>query len=104
VKSSYIFGKEHVCMSRNDEVMVGRRKETKSRKIAYLFGYYANFLEFTRKWIPENLIFQLHPKKSPLIMDQLRCSLPKNVTTFHWKEDGIIHFCLSPNKRGVLAL
>jgi len=50
-------------MYRNDEVMVGRRKETKSRKIAYLFGYCVNFLEFTRKWIPENLIFQLHPKK-----------------------------------------
>ena len=76
--------------------MVGRRKETKTGKIAYLFGYYVNFLSFTRKWIPENLIFQLHPKKTPLIMYQLTCSLPKYVITFHGKEDGIVfvHFDL----------
>ena len=28
----------------------------------------------------------------------------KNVTTFREKQDGIIHFCLSPHKRGVKAL
>ena len=32
-------------------------------------------------------------------LDQLTCSLPKNVTTFHGQQDGIIYFCLSPNKR-----
>ena len=31
-------------------------------------------------------------------------ALPKNVTTFHSQEDGINHFCLRPNKWGVLAL
>ena len=51
-----------------------------------------------------NMTFQLHPIITPLILDQLACSLPKNVTTFHREQDGIIHFCLSPNKSGVLAL
>ena len=51
-----------------------------------------------------NLNFQLLLIITPLILDQLTCSLPKNVTTFHRQQDGIIHFCLSPNKRGVLAL
>ena len=51
-----------------------------------------------------NMTFQLHPIITPLILDQLACSLPKNVTTFHRERDGIIHFCLSPDKRGVLAL
>ena len=51
-----------------------------------------------------DLIVQLLPFITPLILDQLTCSLPKNVTTFHRQQDGIIHFCLSPNKRGVLAL
>ena len=30
--------------------------------------------------------------------------LPKNVTTFHEKEDGLIQFCLSPHIRGVIAI
>ena len=51
-----------------------------------------------------DLIVQLLPFKTPLILDQFTCSLPKNVTTFHRQQDGIIHFCLSPNKWGVLAL
>ena len=51
-----------------------------------------------------NLIVQLLPNISPLILDQFTCSLPKNVTTFHRQQDGINHFCLSPNKGGVLAL
>ena len=51
-----------------------------------------------------NLIVQLLHIITPLILDQLTSSLPKNVTTFHRQQDGIIHFCLSPNKRGVLAL
>ena len=49
-------------------------------------------------------IFQLLPIITPLFLDQLTCSLPKNVTTFRGEQDGIIHFCLSPNERGVLAL
>ena len=51
-----------------------------------------------------DLIVQLLPFITPLILDQFTCSLPKNVTTFHRQQDGIIHLCLSPNKRGVLAL
>ena len=57
-----------------------------------------------KKWIFPNLIFQLHPIITPLIMDQMTCSSPKNVSTFHGKEDGIIHFCLSPHKVGILVL
>ena len=51
-----------------------------------------------------NLIVQLLPNITPLILDQFTCSLPKNVTTFHRQQDGINHFCLRPNKCGVLAL
>ena len=51
-----------------------------------------------------NSILQLHPIVTPLLLDQFKCSLPKNVTTFHQQKDGIIHFFLTPNKRGVLAL
>ena len=51
-----------------------------------------------------DLIVQLLPFKTPLILDQFTCSLPKNVTTFYRQQDEIIHFCLSPNKSGVLAL
>ena len=36
-------------------------------------------------------------------MDQMTCSLPKNVTTFHEEKDGIIHFCLCPYKMGVFG-
>ena len=51
-----------------------------------------------------DLIVQLLPFITPLILDQFTCSLPKNVTTFHGKQDGTIHFCVSPYIRGVLAL
>ena len=51
-----------------------------------------------------DLIVQLLPIITPLIGNQFTCSLPKNVTTFHEQKDGIIHFCLTPKKRGVLAL
>ena len=50
-----------------------------------------------------NLIFKLLPIITPLILDQLTCSLPKNVTTFHEEQDGIIHFFLSPYKMGVFG-
>ena len=48
--------------------------------------------------------FWVYPIMTLLIMDQMTWSLPKNVTTFHGQQEGIIHFCLSPNKRGVLAI
>ena len=48
-----------------------------------------------------NMTFQLHPIITPLILDQLACSLPKNVTTFHREQDDVIHFCLSPDKIGI---
>ena len=51
-----------------------------------------------------DLIVQLLPFITPLILDQFTCSLPKNVTTFHRQQDGVTHFCLSPNKSSVLAL
>ena len=46
-------------------------------------------------------IFQLFPIITLLILDQLTCSLPKNVTTFYGQQDGIIHFCLSPYKMSI---
>ena len=87
------FGKEHLNWSSISRVMIGRSWTIEFGKIHYLFG--VNF---------PNLIFQLLPIRTPLIQDQLRWSLPKNVTTFHGQQEGIIHFCLSPNKRGVLAI
>ena len=87
------FGKEHVNWSSISGVMIGRSWTIKFGKIHYLFG--VNF---------PNLIFQLLPIITPLILDQLTWSLPKNVTTFHGQQDGIIRFFLSPNKRGVLVL
>ena len=35
-----------------------------------------------------DLIVQLLPFITPLILDQFTCSLPKNVTTFHRQQDG----------------
>ena len=98
------FGKEHVTRSILSGVTRGWSGKIKSWKINYLFAYCVNLHGFTRKWIFQNLIFQLHPIITPPIMDQLTCSLPKNVTTFHRQQEGTIHFCLSPNKMGVLAL
>ena len=87
------FGKEHVNWPSISGVMIGR-----SWKIISIIFLVTPILSFP------NLIFQLLHFITPLILDQLTCSLPKNVTTFHRQQDGIIHFCLSPNKRGVLAL
>ena len=36
-----------------------------------------------KKWIFPNLIFQLHPIITQLILNQFACSLPKTNTTFH---------------------
>ena len=49
------------------------------------------------------LIFQLLPIITPLLLDQMTCSFPKNVTTFHEEKDGIIHFCFSPYKMGAFG-
>ena len=97
------FGKEHVNWSIISEVTRGWSGKIKSWKINYLFGYYVNFHGFSRKWIFQNLIFLLYPIITQLIMGLQTCSLPKNVTTFHEKEDGIIQFCLRPHRRGVIA-
>ena len=87
------FGKEHVNWSSISGVMIGRSWQTKFGKLK---------IGVTKKIM--NLIVQFLPIITPLILDQLTWSLPKNVTTFHGQQDGIIHFCLSPNNRGVLAL
>ena len=89
VKSSYIFGKEHVNWFHISGVMMGRSWTIKS--IIFLVNF-------------SKLDFLTSPIITPLILDQFTWSLPKNVITFHGQQDGIIHFCLSPIKTGVLAL
>ena len=95
--------KKHVNWAIISRIMIEWSWKIKFWKINYLFGYYVNLHGFSRKWIFQNLIFQVYPIITPLIMDQMTCSLPKNETTFHRQQDGIIHFCLSPIKCGVLA-
>ena len=90
------FGKEHVNWSSINGVMIGRSLNIKFGKLK--IGVTKKIIDFP------NLISQLFPIITPLILDQLTWSLPKNVTTFHGQQDGSIHFCLSPNKNGVLAL
>ena len=68
------------------------------------FSSWNEVMFWSVKWIFPNLSFQLHPIITQLILAQLTCSLPKNVTTFHGKQDRIIYFCLSPHYRGVLEL
>jgi len=87
------FGEEHVNWSSIGGVMIGKSWTIKS--IIVLIPPIFSF---------PNWIFQLLPIITPPKLDQLTCSLPKNVTTFHWEQDGIIHFFVSPNERGVLAL
>ena len=87
------FGKELVNWSSISGVMIGRSWKIQFEKLK--IGGIKTIID---------LIVQLFPIISPLILDQFTCSLPKNVTTFHREQDGIIHFCLSPNKRDVLAL
>ena len=93
VKSSYIFYKEHVNWSSISGVMIRRSWKIKFGKLK---------IGVTKKIM--DMIFQLLPIITPQIFDQLTCSLLKNVTTFHRQQDWIIHFCLSPNKRAVLAI
>ena len=87
------FGKDHVNWSSINEVMIGRSWKINFGKLK---------IGVTKKII--DMIFQLLPIITPQILEQLTCSLPKNVTTFHRQQDGIIHFCPSPNKRGILVL
>ena len=91
-----VFGKEHANWFKISWVMIGWSWKIKLGKIHFFLV--TPILSFP------NLIFKLLPIMTPLILDQLTFSLPKNVTTFHRQKDGIIHFCLTPNKRGVLAL
>ena len=87
------FGKEHVNQSNISRDMMGW---------SWKIGLGKLNIGVSKKI--KDLIVQLLPIITPLILDQFSCSLPKNVTTFHKQQDGIIHFYLSPNKRGVLAL
>ena len=87
------FGKEHVNWSSVSGDVMGRSWKIEFGKLNI----------FVSKKI-KDLIVQLLPIITLLILDWLTCSLPKNVTSFHGQQDGIIHFCLSPNKRVVLAL
>ena len=91
-----VFGKKHAIWSNITGDMIGWSWKIKLEK--------SNIFLFTPILSFPNLIFWLHPFITPLILDQLTWSLPKIVTTFHGEQDGIIHFCLSPNKRGVLAI
>ena len=83
------FGKEHVNWSSISGVIMGRSWKIEFGKLK---------IGVTKK------IVQLLPIITLLILDQFTCSLPKNVTTFQRQQDELIHFCLSPNIRGVLAL
>ena len=87
------FGKKHVNWSSFGGVVIGRYWKIQFEKLK--IGGIKTIID---------LIVQLFPIISPLILDQFTCSLPKNVTTFHRQQDGINHFCLSPNKWGVLVL
>ena len=84
-----IFGKEHGIWSGNSGVMMSISWKIKIKNVTKMIM---------------DLIVQLRPFITLLILDQFTWSLPKNVTTFHRQQDGIPHFCLSPNKSGVLAL
>ena len=87
------FGKEHINWSSISGDMMRRSWKIKFGKLN---------IGVSKKI--KDLIVQLLPIITPLILDQFSCSLPKNVTTFHKQQDGIIHFYLSPKERGVLAL
>ena len=45
--------------------------------------WHFKFTFWQKKWIFPNLIFQLHPIITQLILNQFACSLPKTNTTFH---------------------
>ena len=84
------FGKEHVNWSSISGVTLGR-----SWTIKFIIFLVTPILSFPK------LIFELLPIITPLLLGQLTCSLPKNVTIFHGEQDEIIHFCFSPHKRDV---
>ena len=87
------FGKEHVNWSSISGVMIRRSWKIKFGKLK---------IGVTKRIM--DMIFQLLLIITQQIFYQFTCSLPKNVTTFHRQQDEIIHFCLSPNKRAVLAI
>ena len=82
------FGKEHVDWFSISGVTVGRSWTIKS--IIFLVNF-------------SKIDFLTSSCDKSIILDQLTCYLPKNVTTFHGEQDGIIHFCLRPHKRGVFG-
>ena len=90
------FGKEHVNRSSISGIMIGLSWEIKFGKINYLFGN-TNF-EFSKLDFPTSSYHNFINTKP---MDMI---FTKNVTTFHGQQDGIIYFCLSPIKSGVLSL
>ena len=85
----FFFMKKSYIWSSNSWVMMGRSWKIENENVSKMIM---------------DLIVQLLPFITPLILDQFTCSLPKNVTTFHRQQDGVTHFCLSPNKSSVLAL
>ena len=80
------FGKEHVNWFSISGVTIGRSWTIKS--LIFLVNF-------------SKLDFSTSSFNKSLKLDQMTCYLPKNVTTFHGEQDGIIHFCLSPNKMGI---
>ena len=82
------FGKEHVDWFSISGVTVGRSWTIKS--IIFLVNF-------------SKLDFLTSSSDKSLILDQLTCYLPKNVTSFHGEQVGIIHFCLNSYKMGVFG-
>ena len=82
------FGKEYINWFSISGVMIGRSWTIKS--IIFLVNF--SKLDFLTSFL-----------NNSLILDQSTCSLPKNVTTFHGEQDGIIHFCISPYKMAVFG-
>ena len=61
-----------------------------------------------KKWIFPNLIFQLHPIITQLILNQFACSLPKTNTTFHQlfkyvKKEAIFSSIRGENSRNIFG-
>ena len=111
-KEVNFFGKEFFNWSSIWELWK-RRKKLKNQSNYWNVHLLQNFL-YNRVWknllcktpilsFP-NSVFLLLPIITPLILDQLTCSLAENITTFLEEKYGIIHFCLSPYKMVVLIM
>ena len=70
----------------------------------YYFVFYVDFKCQTTTFNSSKLIFLTSSFNNSTNTGRIDMFFTKNVTTFHRQQDGIIHFCLNPNKRGVLAL